>query len=156
MPTVTSTWRKSYSALWPLFFSLYKFYSPTYLLVPSVLWRPWLGDRKYIRPVKMEWWIAGMIICLRQGADLHMDQLIPLPLTVCCFSKSRLVSAFWYRLTWVVLDKWLLTGVVVLLRELLNSVIHTTREFKVWKLKPPARIMTPHAYTAALRKQQTT
>jgi len=25
--------------------------------------------------------------CLEQGADLHMAQLMPLPFTVCCFSK---------------------------------------------------------------------
>ena len=34
-----------------------------------------------------EWWGAGMVICLEQGADLHMAQLMPLPLTVSCFSK---------------------------------------------------------------------
>jgi len=34
-----------------------------------------------------------MVICLDQGADLHMAQLMPLPLTVSCFSKSRLVLA---------------------------------------------------------------
>jgi len=27
------------------------------------------------------WWGAGMVICPEQGADLHMAQLIPLPLT---------------------------------------------------------------------------
>ena len=27
-----------------------------------------------------------MVICLEQGADLHMAQLMPLPLTVSCFS----------------------------------------------------------------------
>ena len=31
---------------------------------------------------------AGMVICLERGADLHMSQLMPLPLTVSCFSKS--------------------------------------------------------------------
>ena len=46
-----------------------------------------------------------MVICLERGADLHMAQLMPLQLTVSCFSKSRLVLPFWYRLTWVVLDK---------------------------------------------------
>jgi len=40
-----------------------------------------LGGRKGIRPVKNEWWGAGMVICLEQGADLHMAQLMPLPLT---------------------------------------------------------------------------
>jgi len=28
-----------------------------------------------------------MVICLGRGADLHMAQLMPLPLTVSCFSK---------------------------------------------------------------------
>ena len=32
-----------------------------------------------------------MVICLKQGADFHMAQLIPLPLTVSCFIKLRLV-----------------------------------------------------------------
>jgi len=32
-----------------------------------------------------------MVICLERGADLHMAQLMPVPLTVTCFSKSRLV-----------------------------------------------------------------
>ena len=36
---------------------------------------------------KLEWWGAGMVICLERGADLHMAQLMPLPLTVSCFSK---------------------------------------------------------------------
>jgi len=36
---------------------------------------------------KTEWRGAGMVICLEQGADLHMAQRMPLPLTVSCFSK---------------------------------------------------------------------
>ena len=36
---------------------------------------------------KQEWWGAGMVVCLQQGADLHMAQLMPLPLTVSCFTK---------------------------------------------------------------------
>ena len=30
-----------------------------------------------------------MIICLEQGADLHMAQLMPLPQTVSCFTKIQ-------------------------------------------------------------------
>jgi len=37
-------------------------------LVPSVLWRCWLGGRKGIQPVKTEWWDTGMVICLERGA----------------------------------------------------------------------------------------
>jgi len=36
---------------------------------------------------KTEWWGAGVVVCLVRGADLHMAQLMPLPLTVSCFSK---------------------------------------------------------------------
>jgi len=34
-----------------------------------------------------------------------MAQLMPLPLTVSCFSKIQVGFIFWYRLTQVVLDK---------------------------------------------------
>ena len=69
-------------------------------------------------------WAAGMasrgfppvknstLVCWRGylsgwGADLHMVQLMPLPLTVSCFSKSRLVlRTFWYRLARIFADKW--------------------------------------------------
>ena len=43
---------------------------------------------------KNEWWGAGMVICLERGADLHMAQLMPLPLTVSCFSKIQIGSTF--------------------------------------------------------------
>jgi len=46
-----------------------------------------------------------MVICLERGADLHMAQLIPLPLTSLASVKSRLVLPFWYRLTVLVPDK---------------------------------------------------
>ena len=46
-----------------------------------------------------------MVICLEQGADLRMAQLMPLPLTVSCFSKIQIGLPSWYRLTRVVLDK---------------------------------------------------
>ena len=35
-----------------------------------------------------------MVVCLEQGADLHMAQLMPLPLTVSCFSKIQLGFTF--------------------------------------------------------------
>ena len=54
---------------------------------------------------KIQWWDAGMVMCMGQGADLHMAQLMLLPLTVSCSSKSRLVLPFWCRLTWVVTDR---------------------------------------------------
>ena len=35
-----------------------------------------------------------MVICLEQGADLHMAQLMPLPLTDSCFSKIQIGFTF--------------------------------------------------------------
>ena len=35
-----------------------------------------------------------MVICLERGADLHMAQRIPLPLTVSCFSKIHIGFTF--------------------------------------------------------------
>jgi len=37
---------------------------------------------------------AGVVICLEVDADLHMAQLMPLPLTVSCFSKVQIGYAF--------------------------------------------------------------
>jgi len=60
------------------------------LVLPSVLWCCWLGGRKGIRPVKN--WVMGCWLgyLLGRGADLHMAQLMPLPLTVSCFSKIQI------------------------------------------------------------------
>ena len=57
---------------------------------PSVLRRCWLGGRKGTRPVKTEWWGAGVVICMERGADLHMAQLMPLLLTISCSSKIQI------------------------------------------------------------------
>ena len=35
-----------------------------------------------------------MVICLERSADLHTDQLMPLPLTVSCFSKIQIGFTF--------------------------------------------------------------
>jgi len=77
----------------PLIFHFYE-YLFIVLVLPSVLWRCWLGGRKGIRPVKNEWWGAGMVVCLEHGADLHMAQLMPLPLTVSCFSLIQIGFTF--------------------------------------------------------------
>jgi len=37
-----------------------------------------------------------MVICLEEGADLHMAPVMPLPLTISCSSKSRLVLPSWF------------------------------------------------------------
>jgi len=43
---------------------------------------------------KTERWGAGVVICLERGADLHVAQLMPLPLTVSCFSKIQIGLIF--------------------------------------------------------------
>jgi len=60
----------------------------------SVLWRCWLGGRKGIRPVKN--WVVGCWRGYLSGArsDLHMAQLMPLPLTVTSFSKIQIGFTF--------------------------------------------------------------
>jgi len=50
---------------------------------------------------KLEWWGAGVVICLERGADFHMAQLMPLSLTVSCFSEVQI----WFRPTRVVPEK---------------------------------------------------
>jgi len=51
------------------------------------------------RQDEIEWRDAGMVMCLGQGADLHMAQLMSLPLTISCSSKSRLVLPSWFYLS---------------------------------------------------------
>ena len=43
---------------------------------------------------KLEWWGAGMVICLERDAAVHVVQLMPLPLTVSCFSKIQIGFTF--------------------------------------------------------------
>jgi len=43
---------------------------------------------------KLEWWVAGVVFCLERGADLHLAQLMPLALTVSCFSKIQIGFTF--------------------------------------------------------------
>jgi len=42
----------------------------------------------------LEWWGTGVVICLERDADLHIAQLMPLPLTVSCFSKIQVGFTF--------------------------------------------------------------
>jgi len=35
-----------------------------------------------------------VVICLERGADLHLAQLMPMPLTVSCFRKIQIGSTF--------------------------------------------------------------
>jgi len=61
---------------------------------------------------KTEWWGAGVVICLEQGSDLHMAQLMPLPLTVSCSSKIQIGVTFLVPAHLGCLGKGLLNGCV--------------------------------------------
>jgi len=43
---------------------------------------------------RTEWWSADVVICMERGANLHMAQLMPLPLTVSCCSKIQIGITF--------------------------------------------------------------
>jgi len=43
---------------------------------------------------KTEWLGAGVVVCLERGAHLHTAQLMPLQLTVSCFSKIQIGFTF--------------------------------------------------------------
>ena len=60
---------------------------------------PWVSSHychliTYLFTIIMQVVGAGMVICLERGADLHMAQLMPLPLTVFCFSKIQIGFTF--------------------------------------------------------------
>jgi len=65
-----------------------------------------LVGRQEGHPACKNWVVGCWRGCLGWGADLHIAQQIPLPLTISCSSKSRLVLPFWYLLTRVVPDRF--------------------------------------------------
>jgi len=77
------------------------------LVLPSVLWRCWLGGRKGIRPVKKTLSIE-VLAWLSVWSEVQTC-IWPSWYHCCSLSlatvKSRLVLPFWYRPTWVVPDK---------------------------------------------------
>ena len=90
---------------------LYNYFSCSSVenLLPSVLWRCWLG----IRPVKKL--SSGVLAWLSVWSEVHTCIR---PSWCHCHSlslaseKSRLVLPFWYRLTWVVPETGPLNGCV--------------------------------------------
>jgi len=88
-----------------------------------------LGGRKGIRPVKNEWWGVGMVVCLERGADLHMAQLMPLPLTDSCSSKIQIGFAFLVPAYPALLEKRPLNGCSVLIAA--GSVVSIVRVHSV-------------------------
>ena len=67
-----------------------------------------------------------MVVCLERGADLHIAQMMPLPLTVSCFNKIQIGFTFWYRLTRVVPDKGPLNGCVCVLLWFVKHLFHAS------------------------------
>jgi len=52
-------------------------------------------QEEHVACKKVEWWGAGVVSCLQQGADaLHMVQLMPLPPVISCFSKIQIGLTF--------------------------------------------------------------
>ena len=87
---------------------------------------------------KLEWWGAGVVICLEQGAYLHMARLMPLPLTVSCFSKIQIGFTFLVPAHLVVLDKGPLNGcsisVVMSQENTLKFFLHLVLRLLWWVL----------------------
>ena len=89
------------------------FYSQIPILLPSVLWRCWLGGRKGIRPVKnlsggvLAWlsvWSVMQTFIWPSWCHCHSLSLASV--------KPKLVSPFWYWLTQVIPEKGPLNGCV--------------------------------------------
>ena len=51
-------------------------------------------DSHYVKLDFVPHCFIGVVICLERGADLHMAQWIPLPLTISCFSKIQIGFTF--------------------------------------------------------------
>ena len=60
-------------------------------IAESTVYQYYLVGRQERHPVckKLSSEVVGLFFCLKRGADLHMAQLMPLPLTVSCFSKIQ-------------------------------------------------------------------
>jgi len=79
---------------------------------------------------KTEWWGDGVVICLGRGADLHMAQVMPLPLTVSCFSKIQIGFTFLVPAHLGSPGQRAIKQVCVPSREMINAFCHTrSRKF---------------------------
>jgi len=61
-------------------------FSPTSFVTFSALMLLVGRQEGHLACKKTEWLDSGMVICLGRGANLHMAQLMPLPLTISCSS----------------------------------------------------------------------
>ena len=98
----------------PLLHPLFYFLSVTFPTFSALML---LVGRQEGHPAckKLEWWGAGVVICLERGAGLHMAQLMPLPLIVSCFSKIQI--GFYRAMPWACV-RLCLSQVGVLLKRL--------------------------------------
>ena len=102
------------------------------VLLPSVLWRCWLGGRKGIRPVKKR--NGGVLAWLSVLSEV---QTCIWPSWCYCHSlslasvKSRLVLPFWYRLTQVVPDRGPLNGCVSWLINTITFIYSTSKIYEL-------------------------
>ena len=105
--------------------------------VTTVLWRCWLGGRKGVRAVKKL--SGGVLAWLSVWSEV---QTCIWPSWCHCHSlslalvKSRLVLPFWYRLTWVVLDKRAVKRVCVCVCVTTGSHEKCTPHFLVKNIHP--------------------
>jgi len=83
-----------------------------------------------------------MAICLEHSADLHVVQLMPLPLTISCSSKIQTGFTFLVRLTRVVPDKGPLNGCVCVYDMVWQASLTCT-----WKLEKASLIYHTKAKT---------
>ena len=89
LPAIVS-WPQSVTALWPVLISHPAESRKLSWLMTDSGYEEWL----LLVLVSTEWSVVGVVICLERGADLHMAQLMPLPLTVSCFSKIHIGFIF--------------------------------------------------------------
>ena len=89
-----------------------------------------------------------MVICLQRGADLHMAQLMPLPLTVSCFSKIQIGFTF---LKFSVNCKMQITSLCqeqLMLTSRSKSIVSCGRSY----VKLVDSILVPSTYTGLLSR----
>ena len=74
-----------------------------------------------------------MVVCLERGADLHMAQLMPLPLTVSCSSKIQIGFTFLVPAPPLVPEKGPLSGCVCVCVTENTCLLHTNAELRHFK-----------------------
>jgi len=115
--------------------------------VPLVLWHCWLGVRKSIRPVKIEWWDVGLLVWLFVWSKVQIVCLSSswcqchpkTPSSLASF-KSRLVLPFWYRLMQVILEKRPLNGC-----SCSRSSVHCRQTYRKADRYADSKTLYPHS-----------